>query len=202
VSRCSASEPRKFISMVEMSEKDKQRFKSYVSVTEGCWLWTGVKTPVTGRNGGYGYIKIKRKMLLAHRAAWMISFGDIPAGFFVCHRCDNKLCVRRDHLFLGTALENSRDMISKKRHSHGDRHWSRSKPERLARGDQNGARTKPETRARGEKVGRSKLTAELVLTIRKKHAEGETQQALGKLFGVHHGTIGRIVKRRLWRHVP
>jgi hypothetical protein len=57
-----------------------------------------------------------RVLYPAHRLAWIDAYGSIPAGLYVCHHCDRKLCVRPDHLFLGTAQDNSRDMIAKGRH--------------------------------------------------------------------------------------
>jgi hypothetical protein len=54
--------------------------------------------------------------VLAHRAAWEVTFGPIPDGLFVCHSCDTPACVRPDHLFLGTLADNNLDMVGKMRH--------------------------------------------------------------------------------------
>jgi hypothetical protein len=73
----------------------------------GCWLW------LRARNSkGYGTY---RKSTYAHRLSWLMHRGEIPDGLLVCHKCDVRCCVNPDHLFLGTAKDNTQDMIAKGR---------------------------------------------------------------------------------------
>lgn len=75
-----------------------------------CWLWTG---PVN--NTGYGLAFFKNKQTLAPRSSWEVHNGPIPDGMYVLHRCDTPACINPAHLFLGTAMDNTRDMIAKGR---------------------------------------------------------------------------------------
>lgn len=83
----------------------------------GCIPWLGSKT-----KKGYGTIRraFNDKGTTAHRVAWVLANGDLAPGVLVLHRCDNPSCVNPDHLFSGSAKENTEDMVSKGRHAWRD----------------------------------------------------------------------------------
>ena len=83
----------------------KERFLAKVLECEnGCHEWQS-----TIRKDGYGKFWINGKQAQAHRAAWSLFKGEIPAGLWVLHKCDNRKCVNLNHLYLGTAKDNARD---------------------------------------------------------------------------------------------
>ena len=91
----------------------RQRFLMMVDRRpEGCWPWRGT----IGANG-YGNVRIGGKRISAHRLAYEVFCGPIPAGLLVCHRCDHPSCCNPGHLFLGTSKDNSADMLAKGRHT-------------------------------------------------------------------------------------
>lgn len=88
-----------------------ERFWSKVDDSGDCWMWTAAT-----RRTGYGAIKIDGKVFDAHRVSYELTYGLIPNGMRVLHKCDHRLCVRPEHLFLGTQRDNVLDAINKGRH--------------------------------------------------------------------------------------
>ena len=89
-------------------------FWSNVDQSTECWLWVG-KTTYHGY--GYFWIPTEFRTQHAHRIAWTLKHGPVPAGLKVLHRCDVRACCNPSHLFLGTQLDNMRDMAAKGRRS-------------------------------------------------------------------------------------
>jgi len=101
------------------SEKDIARFWTRVRQGEGCWEWQG-----TVHSAGYGVLRGPNgKQWKAHRAAFFLTHGTLPGpGRYVCHRCDNRLCVRPDHLYDGDAVDNNRDTVERHRRAPAPTH--------------------------------------------------------------------------------
>lgn len=129
----------------------------------GCHEWIGGLTAQ-----GYGRYREK----YAHRTSYERANGPIPPGMFVCHKCDNRICVNPEHLWLGTPTENHRDMCAK------------------------GRLVSP----RGQKNYHTKLTEEQVVQIRCMQGL-KTQRELANEYGVTQGAISNIHLRKGWKHV-
>jgi hypothetical protein len=145
------------------------RFWPLINKTENCWLWLGpTEEPHPGYIRGAPSIGKDRP----HRVSWKLHFGDIPKDLEVCHKCDNPLCVRPDHLFLGTHLENMQDAQNKNR-------LVGNKGQLF-----------------GELHPLSKLTIESVRSIRTRPYE--QYSVLANEFNVSIATISDIQKGRTW----
>lgn len=178
----------------------EMRFWGKVRIGDGCWEWQAA----IKKGAGYGVFGVStaRRAQRAHRVAYELANGPIPDGMLVCHRCDNPRCVRPSHLFLGTAADNSADMVSKDRQVRGDLHHFRRDPSTRPTGDRNGSRRHPERRRRGEEGPNAKLTAEQVREIRTLASSGLGARPIAERFGVSRTLVRLIVARRTWRHVP
>lgn len=153
-----------------------KRFWGKVKKTDSCWLWTGAKN-----GNGYGTIRYNGRPIGTHRMSWILANGlDIPKGMQVLHSCDNPLCVRPDHLSLGTLQENSKDMSRKGRAS----------------------RKGPTLPRRGESNGSAVLNESDIRSIRSLYATGQhTMKQIANQYGVSDGAVRFIVRRITWKHV-
>ena len=153
----------------------EQRFWQYVRKTKTCWIWTGATN-----HWGYGMINLggrHGRVERAHRLSWQMHRGPIPSGLFVCHSCDNPACIRPDHLFIGTALDNNRDM-------HRKGHYDRVK------------------RPKGEQHGNAVLTEKTVLRMRREYAsEHLPLRVYAQRYGISIATTHKIIKREAWKHI-
>jgi hypothetical protein len=146
------------------------RFHSgYKTTPNGCWEWQRSKD-----KDGYGYIKKDQKTTKAHRVSYELHYGPIENGLWVLHRCDNPSCVNPEHLWLGTAKDNSDDMIAK------------------------GRAVAPKPNMKGERNPNSRLTAEDVQWIRDNYRWGRGPE-FAKKFGVIPIMINRIVRGEAWK---
>lgn len=86
---------------------------------EQCWEWKAATNP----QSGYGVIRVGSKIMgtarteTAHRVSWLLAHWLIPRDKHVLHKCDNRRCVRPDHLYLGTHQDNMGDVAARGRHN-------------------------------------------------------------------------------------
>ncbi len=150
-----------------------------------CWEWTAA---LNNGYGSYGQSN-KGREKLTHRISWVFVHGPISSETCVLHKCDNRRCVRPDHLWTGDRNDNNMDAIAKGRVIHPP-------------ATENGVYKYPEAVLKGSKNGSSKLTEADIPIIREMIANGMTNVAIAKQFPVSNVVIGHIRHRRFWTHVP
>lgn len=161
------------ISTEDLRPRDVARFHSKHAKGDdrACWEWEQKsRTPQ-----GYGrfFVSAERAYFPAHRVAYAIERGEVPADILVCHRCDNRACVNPEHLFLGTSAENTADAVAKGRLASGEEH------------------------------GISKLSKVEADEIRELYATGEwSVRSLGRKYGVDGEDIRQILLGNIWGDVP
>ena len=145
----------------------EERFWFYVIKGPGCWGWSG------HTSHGYGKLTVGySRQDKAHRFSYELHNGPIPEGLFVLHHCDNRACTRPDHLFLGTAADNTADMVTKGRGK--------------------------SVAHLGEAHGMAKLTEAAARAILK--STGPARMVAAK-FNVSESTIYMIRGRHIWKHI-
>lgn len=160
------------IDAAALTNTELKRFWSHVAIGDGCWEWVG---PIA--NHGYAVFYAQARRDSSHRVSYALHYGPIPGGLWVLHRCDNPRCVRPDHLFLGTALDNNADMAAKGR-GRG----------RVGRGEENGF---------------ARLTWPKVREIRTRYeAGGISTTKLAAEYNVCPATIWNVVSYRYWVEDP
>jgi len=105
------------------STTDLERLEKFIrpARADGCMIWTGCT------RDEYPLIMINNVTRRAARVLWKLKRGPIPSGFMILHTCDERRCMAigetggEGHLWLGTAADNTRDMIEKKRG-----HWQKA----------------------------------------------------------------------------
>jgi hypothetical protein len=76
-----------------------------------CWIWMGAIT-----SHGYGCVQFTRgKVVGAHKVAYQLTKGEVPAGMEIMHSCDSPPCVNPAHLSIGTRQDNVNDKVAKGR---------------------------------------------------------------------------------------
>ena len=156
-----------------------------------CWLWHGYKGKRAKQHQSYGRFFIYPYHHAAHRVAYIITYGYIFPGLYICHRCDVPLCVNPAHLWPGTPTDNVHDTMRKGRARafDGDAHKKLLQEH-------------PEYVFKGEQVGTSKLTENQVLAIRRAAKMHQHHRAIAKQFDVSLAAIRHIIYRQTWKHLP
>ena len=125
---------------------------------------------------GYGKFSINGKTQTTHRYSYFLHNNNKMPKNFCCHTCDNRLCVNPKHLYDGTHTDNMRDASERHRFNH-----------------------------HGEHNTKSKLTEELVLSIRAEYKRDSHRKSnakeLAEKYMVSKSAICRIISHATWSHI-
>jgi hypothetical protein len=149
----------------------REKFWLFVNknANNGCWEWTGKLY----RNG-YGNFQFKGISYLAHRISYKLEYGQIENNLFALHKCDNRKCINPEHLFLGTHIDNMKDMTNKNRQAD----------------------------FKGVQKYNSKLNDDAVIYIRNNYIPFKNMaKDLAEKYGVSTQIIYNVANGNIWKHV-
>lgn len=154
-----------------LTESEAHSFWLDVDASTGpdaCWPWRGTSS-------GYGRVKIRGRLYLAHRVSFALANGGISDGeeyhgVVIRHKCDNPICCNPAHLIEGRQADNVRDIAER----------DRLNPRR------------------GSSHPFACADEELVRDIRSSPLSGRKAAAH---FGVSYGFVANVRSGRSWAHV-
>jgi hypothetical protein len=136
-----------------------------------CWRWVGPMHKVSG----YGIFEVYNIEYKAHRVSFFyFNKRTTESEFDVLHTCDNRWCCNPKHLYEGDNVDNNRDRDERKPGA------------TINRGSANGAAIITETD---------------IPEIFRLKKMGYTQEQIAYRYGVVFSTIGKILRREMWKHV-
>ena len=102
---------------MRMKDDDFFRFFDKVLIGDDCWEWQAGKSA-----NGYGAFRLHGKTVGAHQASFWHFYGEPAEGEFVCHSCDNPICVNPTHLRGDSPKSNTADAVARGRLPRGSAH--------------------------------------------------------------------------------
>lgn len=160
---------------MDKSKHEKALFWKKVVKSEGCWLWSAAK--VKSKKVEYGFFGSRywtgrKKMYNAHRLAYEFTHDVIlKKTELVCHKCENSLCCRPGHMFIGSQKDNMSDAKKKGRTCTGEKH------------------------------GRSKITESAAKEIRRLAFGGINQNIIAAKFNISRSHVAGIKAGTKWGHL-
>ena len=162
--------------MNDLIKTIKERFWSKVDIKgeDDCWNWiANIDTP------GYGAFKYNKRKMDSNRVAWILTYGEIPDGLWVLHKCKgNRLCCNPKHLYLGTRSDNMKDAVR-----------------------DGTASILNCRRVFGEESGQAKMTNVFVSKIKEEILSGTRGVDICKKYNLDKGTVSSIKHEKTWKNI-
>lgn len=151
-----------------MNQKLIDKFWSNVQKgnPDECWIWIGSPS-----GNGYGQLRFEGVTYRSNVLSYLINKGNIPARMYICHTCDNPICVNPNHLFVGTPSDNAKDRQQKGRGRPMD----------------------------GENNSNNRFTKESIIQMRSMFQKGYLCNEIAHIFDTNPEYVRNVVKRKVWK---